>query len=182
MEFPGNIVCKLQELKAKNIISQMASLIHSLLLCVIVLSASLSHSHAQLTQDFYNNVCPKALSTIKSIVSKAIKREPRMGASLLRLHFHDCFVNVSSFFHLCSSRWSLFCLNHAMYWEGFLYVLIIMVRAVMGRSCWMILPTSLEKRLHLLMLTRLEDLKLWIKLRHKWIEFAKGMSCLVLTS
>ncbi|KAL0537662.1 hypothetical protein IC582_026645 [Cucumis melo] len=71
----------------------MASLIHSLLLCVIVLSASLSHSHAQLTQDFYNNVCPKALSTIKSIVSKAIKREPRMGASLLRLHFHDCFVN-----------------------------------------------------------------------------------------
>ncbi|CAK9314611.1 unnamed protein product [Citrullus colocynthis] len=70
----------------------MASL-HSLLLCVFVLSAALSHSHAQLTPNFYNNVCPMALPTIKSIVSSAIKREPRMGASLLRLHFHDCFVN-----------------------------------------------------------------------------------------
>ncbi|XP_004149369.1 peroxidase P7 [Cucumis sativus] len=71
----------------------MASIIHSLLLCFIVLSASLSHTHAQLTPNFYNNVCPRALSTIKSVVSKAIRREPRMGASLLRLHFHDCFVN-----------------------------------------------------------------------------------------
>ncbi|KAL0537661.1 hypothetical protein IC582_026644 [Cucumis melo] len=70
-----------------------SSLIHSLFLSVIILSASLIHSHAQLTHNFYNNVCLKALSTIKSVVSKAIKNEPRMGASLLRLHFHDCFVN-----------------------------------------------------------------------------------------
>ncbi|XP_020087300.1 peroxidase 4-like [Ananas comosus] len=27
------------------------------------------------------------------IVEQAIEQEPRMGASLLRLHFHDCFVN-----------------------------------------------------------------------------------------
>ncbi|KGN47225.1 peroxidase P7 [Cucumis sativus] len=71
----------------------MPSLVHSLLLCVLVLSASLIHTHAQLTSNFYNNVCPKALSTIKSVVLNAIKNEPRMGASLLRLHFHDCFVN-----------------------------------------------------------------------------------------
>ncbi|CAK9314612.1 unnamed protein product [Citrullus colocynthis] len=70
----------------------MASLV-PLLLCFIVLSAALSHSHAQLTPNFYNKVCPKALSTIKSVVKNAIRREPRMGASLLRLHFHDCFVN-----------------------------------------------------------------------------------------
>ncbi|XP_038902641.1 peroxidase P7-like [Benincasa hispida] len=70
----------------------MASL-RSLLLRFIVLSAALSHSHAQLTPNFYNKVCPKALSTIKSVVINAIRRERRMGASLLRLHFHDCFVN-----------------------------------------------------------------------------------------
>ncbi|KAG6570629.1 Cationic peroxidase 1, partial [Cucurbita argyrosperma subsp. sororia] len=70
----------------------MAAL-RSLFLCVFVLSAALSHSHAQLTPNFYNKVCPKALSTIRSVVLNAIKREPRMGASLLRLHFHDCFVN-----------------------------------------------------------------------------------------
>jgi len=53
-------------------------------------------SHAQqLTPDFYNKVCPQALPVIKSVVQRAIFRERRMGASLLRLHFHDCFVNVS---------------------------------------------------------------------------------------
>ncbi|XP_024019551.1 peroxidase 4 [Morus notabilis] len=34
-----------------------------------------------------------ALSTIKSIVEAAVEKEGRMGASLLRLQFHDCFVN-----------------------------------------------------------------------------------------
>ncbi|KAJ1422906.1 Secretory peroxidase [Sesbania bispinosa] len=50
-------------------------------------------SHAQLTPDFYDKVCPQALPIIKSIVQRAIFRERRLGASLLRLHFHDCFVN-----------------------------------------------------------------------------------------
>ncbi|CAN0901744.1 Peroxidase 4 [Linum grandiflorum] len=48
---------------------------------------------AQLTPNFYQKICPEALPTIKRVVSKAIRDEPRMGASLLRLHFHDCFVN-----------------------------------------------------------------------------------------
>ncbi|KAL8142278.1 hypothetical protein V2J09_015310 [Rumex salicifolius] len=29
---------------------------------------------------------------IKFTVRSAVANEPRMGASLLRLHFHDCFV------------------------------------------------------------------------------------------
>ncbi|CAL5084684.1 unnamed protein product [Urochloa decumbens] len=40
---------------------------------------------------FYDTSCPNALSTIKSAVNAAVAQEPRMGASLLRLHFHDCF-------------------------------------------------------------------------------------------
>lgn len=51
-------------------------------------------SRAQLTTDYYKRSCPKALNIIKKVVRNAIKREPRIGASLLRLHFHDCFVNV----------------------------------------------------------------------------------------
>ncbi|XP_020216875.1 cationic peroxidase 1 [Cajanus cajan] len=50
-------------------------------------------SHAQLTPEFYDKVCPQALPIIESVVQRAIFRERRMGASLLRLHFHDCFVN-----------------------------------------------------------------------------------------
>ncbi|XP_021827792.1 cationic peroxidase 1-like [Prunus avium] len=48
---------------------------------------------AQLSPTFYSTSCPNALSTIKSAVDSAVSSEARMGASLLRLHFHDCFVN-----------------------------------------------------------------------------------------
>ncbi|XP_021766315.1 cationic peroxidase 1-like [Chenopodium quinoa] len=48
---------------------------------------------AQLSPNFYSSSCPNALSTIQSAVQSAINNETRMGASLLRLHFHDCFVN-----------------------------------------------------------------------------------------
>lgn len=43
----------------------------------------------------YQDVCPEAEDIIFSWVEKAVSEEPRMAASLLRLHFHDCFVNAS---------------------------------------------------------------------------------------
>ncbi|GMY25655.1 cationic peroxidase 1-like [Fagus crenata] len=46
---------------------------------------------AQLSSNFYATSCPNALSTIKTAVDSAVSSEKRMGASLLRLHFHDCF-------------------------------------------------------------------------------------------
>ncbi|KAI7750544.1 hypothetical protein M8C21_016396, partial [Ambrosia artemisiifolia] len=49
---------------------------------------------AQLSTNFYSNSCPKLLPTVRSAVQSAISKETRMGASLLRLHFHDCFVNL----------------------------------------------------------------------------------------
>ncbi|CAN6212711.1 unnamed protein product [Urochloa humidicola] len=49
-------------------------------------------SAAQLSPTFYDTSCPNALSTIRTAVNAAVAQEARMGASLLRLHFHDCFV------------------------------------------------------------------------------------------
>ncbi|KAJ4719163.1 Peroxidase [Melia azedarach] len=50
-------------------------------------------STAQLSTNFYSKSCPRVFTTVKSAVRSAVSKEPRMGASLLRLHFHDCFVN-----------------------------------------------------------------------------------------
>lgn len=50
---------------------------------------------AQLSTNFYSKSCPRLFSTVRSTVQSAIKNEARMGASLLRLFFHDCFVNVN---------------------------------------------------------------------------------------
>jgi peroxidase len=43
----------------------------------------------------YQDICPEAEPIIFSWVEKAVAEDPRMAASLLRLHFHDCFVNAS---------------------------------------------------------------------------------------
>ena len=50
---------------------------------------------AQLSANFYASSCPNVLTTIRTAVNSAVSKEARMGASLLRLHFHDCFVNAS---------------------------------------------------------------------------------------
>ncbi|KAG0492748.1 hypothetical protein HPP92_005886 [Vanilla planifolia] len=48
---------------------------------------------SQLTPNFYSRSCPNVLGVVRREVFKALKNEMRMGGSLLRLHFHDCFVN-----------------------------------------------------------------------------------------
>ncbi|XVF29677.1 hypothetical protein REPUB_Repub15cG0142700 [Reevesia pubescens] len=48
-----------------------------------------------LSPHFYDSVCPQALPAIKKIVEATVHKERCMRASLLRLCFHDCFVNGS---------------------------------------------------------------------------------------
>ncbi|KAL5974731.1 hypothetical protein ACLOJK_031401 [Asimina triloba] len=54
---------------------------------------SLAVAAGGLSPDHYSSTCPKVFDAVKAAVVAAIKKETRMGASLLRLHFHDCFVN-----------------------------------------------------------------------------------------
>ncbi|XP_044477994.1 lignin-forming anionic peroxidase-like [Mangifera indica] len=49
-------------------------------------------SEAKLSSKFYDSTCPNALTKIRTVIRTAISRDRRMAASLIRLHFHDCFV------------------------------------------------------------------------------------------
>ncbi|CAI0401765.1 unnamed protein product [Linum tenue] len=52
----------------------------------------ISTAEAQLSSNFYDSTCPNALTTIRAGIQAAVRTEQRMAASLIRLHFHDCFV------------------------------------------------------------------------------------------
>ncbi|KAK6939986.1 hem peroxidase [Dillenia turbinata] len=41
---------------------------------------------------FYSKTCPKAESIVRSVVQEAFSTDKNAAAVLLRLHFHDCFV------------------------------------------------------------------------------------------
>ncbi|XAR68736.1 Peroxidase [Bertholletia excelsa] len=60
---------------------------------LLMLALAVTGFSASLNPYYYDKVCPEALPTIQKVVEAAVQQERRMGASLLRLHFHDCFVN-----------------------------------------------------------------------------------------
>ncbi|KAK9051277.1 hypothetical protein SSX86_027904 [Deinandra increscens subsp. villosa] len=68
--------------------SNGAILVHIL----VVLSLNYMPCKAQLSTNFYDNTCPSALSTIRASVNDAVSSNRRNAALLIRLHFHDCFV------------------------------------------------------------------------------------------
>ncbi|KAE9588362.1 hypothetical protein Lal_00003315 [Lupinus albus] len=45
-----------------------------------------------LSPQFYQFSCPQTNDIVMSVLEKAISKDIRIAASLLRLHFHDCFV------------------------------------------------------------------------------------------
>ncbi|KAJ6401218.1 hypothetical protein OIU84_016599 [Salix udensis] len=61
-------------------------------LCVLPLLAS-SFCSAQLSANFYASSCPNLQTIVRNAMTTAVNGQPRLGASILRLFFHDCFVN-----------------------------------------------------------------------------------------
>ncbi|KAG8382731.1 hypothetical protein BUALT_Bualt05G0107800 [Buddleja alternifolia] len=58
----------------------------------LILLLSNVPGEAQLSSTFYDITCPNATTIIRTSIRRAISAERRMAASLIRLHFHDCFV------------------------------------------------------------------------------------------
>lgn len=67
------------------------------LFCILFL---LTFGNSQLDYKFYDNTCPNLSKIIRYGVWSAIANETRIAASILRLHFHDCFVNVTKLAHM----------------------------------------------------------------------------------
>lgn len=62
---------------------------------VILLSLTGAKLGACLSLDYYAFACPFAEFIVRDTVNRAIQRDMSIAAGLLRMHFHDCFVEVS---------------------------------------------------------------------------------------
>ncbi|KAJ6833634.1 peroxidase 11-like [Iris pallida] len=54
--------------------------------------ASRAQDPSQLSLDYYLKTCPDAQKIVRAEMECAVKEDPRNAAAILRLHFHDCFV------------------------------------------------------------------------------------------
>lgn len=64
------------------------------LVLIFIFSVVIGISEAQLRVGFYSETCPDVESVVGATVQDAAQSNPNIPAVLLRLHFHDCFVQV----------------------------------------------------------------------------------------
>ncbi|RDX82654.1 Cationic peroxidase 2, partial [Mucuna pruriens] len=67
--------------------------LHSLVFLLLIALVIVNTVHGQGTRvGFYSSTCPRAESIVKSTVRSYVSSDSTLAAGLLRLHFHDCFV------------------------------------------------------------------------------------------
>ncbi|KAK9050524.1 hypothetical protein SSX86_030506 [Deinandra increscens subsp. villosa] len=63
------------------------------LVFTFLLPAAVPAAAPPLQPGYYAKTCPNAELIVRKVMKKAMIREPRSGASVMRFQFHDCFVN-----------------------------------------------------------------------------------------
>ncbi|RCU61451.1 hypothetical protein SETIT_J003200v2 [Setaria italica] len=61
-------------------------------LLLLVLCTGSSSAAGQLDVGYYNKTCPAAEEIVRNETAAAVTASPDLAAALLRLHYHDCFV------------------------------------------------------------------------------------------
>jgi peroxidase len=61
-----------------------------------LISAAAVGARACLDVGFYDTTCPTAETLIQQVVAAAFRNDSGVAPAMIRMHFHDCFVRVST--------------------------------------------------------------------------------------
>ncbi|CAL0318636.1 unnamed protein product [Lupinus luteus] len=54
-------------------------------------------SESSLTLHYYASTCPTVFNVVRKEMECAVTSDPRDAAFIVRLHFHDCFIQLRRF-------------------------------------------------------------------------------------
>ncbi|KAG1328230.1 peroxidase 47 [Cocos nucifera] len=70
----------------------IASYVVKLLMLIEVLTSGARLGVDALSMGYYAMSCPLAEPMVRDVVNQALRQDPTLAAGLLRMHFHDCFI------------------------------------------------------------------------------------------
>ncbi|XVE86414.1 hypothetical protein DITRI_Ditri18aG0032600 [Diplodiscus trichospermus] len=70
----------------------MATLLSMFIVMELVTVSGFPYGVDGLRMDYYIMTCPFAESIVKNTVNRALEDDPALAAALVRMHFHDCFI------------------------------------------------------------------------------------------
>uniref|UniRef100_A0A0E0GMU2 Plant heme peroxidase family profile domain-containing protein n=1 Tax=Oryza nivara TaxID=4536 RepID=A0A0E0GMU2_ORYNI len=65
-------------------------------LLLLLAVACQAHPYWPLELAYYRDKCPQAEAVVKAVVGEAVRQNPGNGAAVIRMLFHDCFVELAS--------------------------------------------------------------------------------------
>jgi hypothetical protein len=84
-----------EEERQRSTLRKMAAVATIIVLAAVVGTASAAEDDSgKLRQGFYEQSCPRAEQIVRHYMEQHVPHAPSVAATLLRTHFHDCFVRV----------------------------------------------------------------------------------------